>query len=507
MKKENTLALGIFILSCVAFMIWGYFYVPKSFFFLFIVAGVFGIFMAFNIGGNDVANSFGTSVGAKTITLKQALIIAAIFELSGAILAGGAVTKTIKSSIIEMPAGADPMLFVAIMLAALLSAGLWLFFASKKGLPVSTTHSIIGGIVGASIAMGISLYGGSESLNMVSWKVIGKIALSWVVSPLLGGFLAYLAYAYIYRNIIKPSKEISVQVKALKKEKKAFKKQYFEQLKDKDIDLQLKELELIARDDEEHSVSYLQKLRDFKDREKKLDLFKYIRRRVPIVAGLALAVIAAMFLFKGLKKVSSLDLIYKLWIIGIIGVLAFFLSYALIGLMKKNQVNKTTQRIFSWLQIFTASAFAFSHGANDIANAIGPFAGIIDVFKTGSISTKAPLPLPALAMFGVALVIGLWFLGKEVMQTVGQKLAKLKPTTGFSAELGASIVILLATFLGIPVSSTHVLIGAVLGIGLYAKNANWAMLKPIALAWVITLPVSAVASFLLFYAFKAYLGL
>lgn len=507
MNKENLLAGFIFIISCFAFVLWGFFYIPKEFFLLFLIAACFGVFMAFNIGGNDVANSFGTSVGAKTITVKQALIIAAIFELSGAVLAGGSVTKTIKSQIVVLPADANPMVFVAIMLSALLSAGMWLFFASKKGLPVSTTHSIIGGIVGAAIAMGLCLYSNDSPFDMVSWKVIGKIVISWVISPLLGALIAYIAYAYIFKNIILPSKLLSVKIKALKKEKNKFKKQFFEELKSRPKDEQIMQLQNIVLDDEEHSVEYLQKLKSFKAREKEIDLFCFLRRRIPFIAAISMAVIACMFLFKGLKNVDSLDIVYKFWIIGIIAFMAFFLSFALIRIMKKTQVNKSLQRIFSWLQIFTASAFAFSHGANDIANAMGPFAGILDVFKTGFVNKAAPLPLPVLAMFGVALVVGLWFLGKEVMRTVGSKLAKLKPANGFCAELGSSVVILLATQLGIPVSSTHVLIGAVLGIGVYGKNANWRMLKPIGLAWIITLPASAVMGFVLFYIFKLSLHL
>ncbi|EJF0788213.1 anion permease, partial [Campylobacter coli] len=166
---------------------------------------IFGIFMAFNIGGNDVANSFGTSVGAKTVTIKQALIIAAVFELSGAIFAGAEVTKTIRSGIVIFPNSLDPMLFVIIMLAALLSSGVWIFIATKKGLPVSTTHSIVGGIVGASIMMGLLKFDGIQTLSMVKWSEILRIAISWVASPLLGGIVAYIIYSYIDKKILKPS--------------------------------------------------------------------------------------------------------------------------------------------------------------------------------------------------------------------------------------------------------------------------------------------------------------
>jgi PiT family inorganic phosphate transporter len=175
--------------------------------------------------------------------------------------------------------------------------------------------------------------------------------------------------------------------------------------------------------------------------------------------------------------------------------------------MAKNDVNKATMRIFSWFQIFTASAFAFSHGANDIANAIGPFAAILDVLKTGAINAKAPVPMIAMVTFGISLVVGLWFLGREVIQTVGTRLAEILPVTGFAAELGASAVILLATKMGIPVSSTHILIGAVLGIGILNKDANWKLMKPIAMAWVITLPIAAISSAIIFIVLKVIMGL
>ncbi|MDU2360775.1 MAG: anion permease, partial [Campylobacter concisus] len=179
MLRDNFLALVIFAICSVGFFVWGYQYIPANNYFLFLIAGMFGLFMAFNIGGNDVANSFGTSVGAKTLTLKQALVIAAIFELSGAIFAGSEVTNTIRNEIVKFPSDLNPMKFVIIMISALLSSGLWLFYASKKGLPVSTTHSIVGGIVGAGLAMGFMIKD-PEPFNMVSWGEIGRIAVSWV---------------------------------------------------------------------------------------------------------------------------------------------------------------------------------------------------------------------------------------------------------------------------------------------------------------------------------------
>ncbi|EAI2183237.1 phosphate permease [Campylobacter jejuni] len=508
MQKDNLIAFVIFIISTIAFVIWGFGYISQHQLILFILASIFGIFMAFNIGGNDVANSFGTSVGAKTVTIKQALIIAAVFELSGAIFAGAEVTKTIRSGIVIFPNSLDPMLFVIIMLAALLSSGVWIFIATKKGLPVSTTHSIVGGIVGASIMMGLLKFDGIQTLSMVKWSEILRIAISWVASPLLGGIVAYIIYSYIDKKILKPSEKLNDDLKNIKKERKKFKEEYFLNLKTKSQEEQIKELSAIALDEEEQENNfYRNKMKEFKDQEKDIDIYSILKTHMPIIACIAAAIISAMFLFKGLNNVSTLDILQNFWIIGIIGTISYVVTFAIVKIVKKTELNKTTDRIFSWFQIFTASSFAFSHGANDIANAIGPFAAILDVLKNGTINTTSPVPFAALAMFGVALVVGLWFLGKEVITTVGSKLATIRPTTGFSAELGASIVILLATQFGIPVSSTHVLIGAILGIGVYNKNANWIMMKPIGLAWIITLPAAGIMAALVFLGFKLSLGI
>ncbi|MFY4690485.1 inorganic phosphate transporter [Campylobacter jejuni] len=508
MQKDNLIAFVIFIISTIAFVIWGFGYISQHQLILFILASVFGIFMAFNIGGNDVANSFGTSVGAKTVTIKQALIIAAVFELSGAIFAGAEVTKTIRSGIVVFPNSLDPMLFVIIMLAALLSSGVWIFIATKKGLPVSTTHSIVGGIVGASIMMGLLKFDGIQILSMVKWSEILKIAISWVISPLLGGIVAYIIYSYIDKKILKPSEKLNDDLKNIKKERKKFKEEYFLNLKTKSQEEQIKELSAIALDEEEQENNfYRNKMKEFKEQEKDIDIYSILKTHMPIIACIAAAIISAMFLFKGLNNVSTLDILQNFWIIGIIGTISYVVTFAIVKIVKKTELNKTTDRIFSWFQIFTASSFAFSHGANDIANAIGPFAAILDVLRNGTINANSPVPFAALAMFGIALVVGLWFLGKEVITTVGSKLATIRPTTGFSAELGASVVILLATQFGIPVSSTHILIGAILGIGVYNKNANWIMMKPIGLAWIITLPAAGIMAALVFLGFKLSLGI
>ena len=426
MERDNVLAFTVFAASIAIFFSWGYEFVPTHHFLIFCIASAFGIFMAFNIGGNDVANSFGTSVGAKTLTIKQALVIAAIFELSGAIFAGGEVTKTIREGIIVFPeSGMNPMLFVLIMMSALLSSGIWLFIASKFGLPISTTHSIVGGIVGAGLTMGFSIMDSDEALKMVSWGGIGNIAISWVVSPLMGGILSYFIYRYIKTKILNPTAEYKSQLKILKNERKAYKENYLRELKTRPESEQIKILSSIAIIDEDEiggeRSEYKTHIKSMKEQEKSIDTFRAIRRH--------------------------------------------------------------------------------------IANAVGPFAAILDVLKTSSINQSAQIPNIAMVTFGISLVVGLWFLGKEVIATIGSKLAEILPTTGFSAELAASAVILLATKMGIPVSSTHILIGAILGIGIFNRDANWKMVKPIVLAWVITLPIAGGSAALIYTLLKSALGL
>lgn len=290
--------------------------------------------MAFNIGGNDVANSFGTSVGAKTVTIKQALIIAAVFELSGAIFAGAEVTKTIRSGIVIFPNSLDPMLFVIIMLAALLSSGVWIFIATKKGLPVSTTHSIVGGIIGASIMMGLLKFDGIQTLSMVKWSEILRIAISWVASPLLGGIVAYIIYSYIDKKILKPSEKLNDDLKNIKKERKKFKEEYFLNLKTKSQEEQIKELSAIALDEEEQENNfYKNKMKEFKDQEKDIDIYSILKTHTPIITCIAAAIISAMFLFKGLNNISTLDTLQNFWIIGIIGTISYVVTFAIVKII------------------------------------------------------------------------------------------------------------------------------------------------------------------------------
>ena len=469
-----------------------------------VVATALGMFMAFNIGGNDVANSFGTSVGAGTLTMKQALLVAAIFEVSGAVIAGGEVTDTIRSGIVDLSiVQISPMDFVFIMMAALFAAAFWLLFATRMGYPVSTTHSIIGGIVGAALMLGFVTGQGGSALDMVQWNQIGQIAVSWVLSPLLGGMVAYLLYGTIKRNILSYNDEADQKLRQIRIERIAHRdkhKEAFERLSEIQ---QIAYTGALARDavaanrgdfdPDELESEYYRELHEIDAKTKSIEAFKALQTWVPLLAAFGAMIISAMLLFKGLKNMHlGLTTMNNYFIMGMVGAAVWMATFIFAKTLKGESLPRSTFLMFSWMQVFTASGFAFSHGSNDIANAIGPFAAILDVLRTGGVESKAAVPPAAMLAFGVALVAGLWFIGRRVIATVGKNLTEMHPASGFSAELSAAAVVMGASVLGLPVSSTHILIGAVLGVGMVNRATNWNLMKPIALAWVITLPAAAI---------------
>lgn len=506
-------AFAALLIGTVAYFIaWGWGYTNHNMPMVFVVATLFGVFMAFNIGGNDVANSFGTSVGAGTLSIPQALAIAAVFEVSGAVIAGGEVTKTIRHGIIDLGAmQLTPGQLINIMLSALLAAALWLLFASKKGLPVSTTHSIIGGIVGSALCLGWMVSGDSTALHLIQWHKMGEIALSWVLSPLLGGAMSFLLFSQIKKHVLDYNVSIEAQLKTLKQQKKAYKEQHREQFERLTESQKIEVASAMARDAQIYSESdfnedelesdYYRGLVALEKRKGEIDTYKALHHWVPLISAAGSIMIAAMLLFKGLTNLHlGLSALNNFLIIGMIGALVWMATFIYAKTLKRKDLSKSTFLMFSWMQVFTAAGFAFSHGANDISNAVGPFAAIMDVIRTNSIGTdaQAQIPTPVMITFGVALIVGLWFIGKEVIQTVGTNLAKMHPASGFTAELSAASIVMLATLMGLPVSSTHILVGSVLGIGLVNRNANWALMKPIALAWVVTLPSVAILSVVVF---------
>jgi len=496
------------------FIFWGIGYTESNHTLIFLIATAFMIFMAFNIGGNDVANSFGTSVGAGTLSLKQALVVAGIFEISGAMIAGGSVTDTIRKGIVDLDGmTVAPMDFIFIMMSALLSAALWLLIATRKGWPVSTTHAIVGGIVGSSIMLGALMQGAESAFALVQWSKIGLIASSWIISPLLGGIIAYLLYGSIKKYILNYNDEADVKLKEHKQRKKALKRDYEQLYASMTPEERMQEdLKVVEDGESEHEEDfdpndyesiYYKKIHAHKQHKEQINAFYALQKWVPIVAALGSMVITGMVIFKGLKH-AHLDFstLNKYLVMFMIAALVWMAVYIYAKTLKGKGLDRSTFLMFSWLQVFTASGFAFSHGSNDIANAIGPFAAILDVLRTGALSAQAAVPPLAMLAAGVAMIGGLWFIGRFVIQTVGHDLTKMHPASGFSAELSASAVILLATTFGIPVSSTHILIGAVLGVGIVNHNTNWGLMKPIALAWVITLPAAATISALTFIALR-----
>ena len=488
--------------ALVAFTLWSFDFIGQpQLRVLTLTTIVFGMFMAFNIGGNDVANSFGTSVGAGTLSMKQALLVAAVFEVSGAILAGGEVTDTVRSGIVDLATiEGNPRDFMFIMMAALLGAALWLLVATRMGWPVSTTHSIVGGIVGAALTIGFTT--GTGGWSMVQWGEIGQIALSWVLSPLLGGVVAWVLFRAIKRHILVFNERMDAELRALKTERAELRrsqKAAFERLDElrqiSYTNAMARDAEVFTRPDydpEELESDYFRSLHSIEERTKRVHAHRALETWVPLLAAFGAIVIGAMMLFKGLSHVRlDLSSTGHVLTLGMVGATVWMAVFILARTLKKQDLERATFLLFSWMQVFTASAFAFSHGSNDIANAIGPFAAIFDVLKHGVVNEKAAVPAAVMITAGVALIAGLWFIGRYVIKTVGSGLTEMHPASGFAAELSAAGVVMAASVLGLPVSSTHILIGAVLGVGIVNKAANWQLMKPIALAWVITIPAAA----------------
>nr|WP_221192014.1 inorganic phosphate transporter [Microbulbifer rhizosphaerae] len=412
-----------------------------------ILACVFGFFMAWGVGANDVANAMGTSVGSRALTIKQAILIAMIFEFAGAYLAGGEVTATIRKGIIASDVFNDqPELLVYGMLSALLAAGTWLMIASILGWPVSTTHSIVGAIVGFS-AVGISM-------EAVAWGKVGSIVASWVVSPLLAGTIAFLLFRSVQRLILNTE-----------------------------------------------------------------DPFNNAKRYIPFYMFAVGWMIAMVTLTKGLKHVLKdaqieLSFLQDAGIAALVGLLVMGIGVTMLKRIKRDPARErenrfaNVERVFAILMVFTACAMAFAHGSNDVANAVGPLAAIVNTVQTGAVGAKATMPSWILLLGGAGIVVGLATYGFKVMATIGRKITELTPSRGFAAELGAASTVVLASGTGLPVSTTHTLVGAVLGVGLARGIGalNLRMISTIAVSWVVTLPAGAGIAILFFFFFKGVFG-
>ncbi|HCK18100.1 MAG TPA: anion permease [Thalassospira sp.] len=389
----------VFLLACSAFVAFHMGGLPQSGFL--IAAAVIGGYMALNIGANDVANNVGPAVGSKALTMVGALLIAAICEAAGAIIAGGDVVGTIKKGIIDPTAMPDAQTFVWAMMAALLAAALWLNLATWLGAPVSTTHSIVGGVMGAGMA--------AVGIGAVNWPTMGTIAASWVISPVLGGliaagFLAFIKFRVLYQD----------------------------------------------------------------------DRVTAARKWVPVLVAVMVSVFSVYLMMKGVKKLWKADISLVI----AIGIAAFFLT--LIPMRKaviRASANMEGRRkeiasLFRVPLVVSAALLSFAHGSNDVANAIGPLAAIVSGIDSGQIVTSAPIPIWVMVIGALGISAGLILFGPKLIKTVGSKITKLDPIRAYTVALSAAITVIIASALGLPVSSTHIAVGAVFGVGFLRESLS-----------------------------------
>ncbi len=455
-----------------------------------IVALILGFYMAWNIGANDVANAMGTSVGSKALSLRRAVYLAAILEFSGAFFVGGSVSETIQKGIIDPQIfQSDPMVFVLGMMGSLLATGALLQVASYFGLPVSTTHAIVGAVIGFGLVIG--------GMDAIHWDELGWIASSWVLSPMLSGIISYLIFHLIQKKILYALDPFEATQRLAP---------YFVFLC--------------------FTVITLSVLFHGLD----LDLSMAKAFLISCSVGLTAALFSRLFLHRlaepvlqptdGFHPYQSVSLEKALHHLQRVHLSNRNESYSseisqilnrvqtLSDTVKKNtpSLHSTHQyhgveKIFISLQILSACLVAFAHGANDVANAIGPVAAVFSVLKTQMLVTQSAVPSWLLALGGGGIVIGLATWGWRVIETIGKKITELTPTRGFAAEFGAATTILLASKLGLPISTTHALIGAVLGVGMARglKALNLQTLKEIVISWIVTIPLCALFSIMAFY--------
>ena len=406
-----------------------------------VLAIVFGLYMTWGIGANDVANAMGTSVGSGSITVKQAIMIAAVMEFCGAYLAGGGVASTISKGIIDGKLFEPvPEHLVMGMLAALLAAGIWLMVASFQGWPVSTTHTIVGAVVGIGVA--------AVGMDAVQWGKLGEIVASWFVSPVLGGILGLLLMLSIQKLILNTEDPIA-----------------------------------------------------------------QARKWGPAYAFLVGWIVALVTLTKGLKHVGlHLSTMEGNILAVVVGILLAIVGRIMMGRVKidTKKDNKdfrfaSVEKLFIPMMIFTGAAMAFAHGSNDVANGIGPMAAVINLINSGGVvAAKSPVAPWMLLIGGIGIVVGLATYGYKVMQTIGTKITELTPTRGYAATLAGASVVVLASGLGLPVSTTHIAVGAVMGVGI-ARGIGAIDLKVIGgivLSWFVTVPAGAILAAIFYYVMK-----
>ena len=410
--------------------------------FLFSFAVIACIYMACNIGANDVANAMGTSVGSKSLTFKQAILIAAVAEFAGAFFVGGHVSDTIRKGMLDTSFFSDvPYQLVYGMISALLAAAIWLHIASYLGWPVSTTHSIIGGVLGFGVIAG--------GVDIVNWGKMGNVVLSWVVSPIMGGLFAYLVFQYINRTIFSKRRPLA------------------------------------------HAKGLL-----------------------PFIVAIVFFILSIAIFYKGLKNLhlhfTFPDVLFFALVAGLVG---FFISKILVRFIPDDDSKdfahqfNTTENLFKYLQIVTAFYIAFAHGSNDVANAVGPLAAVVSILQGGAVEMKVEMPTWILGLGGGFIVLGLMVWGYRVMATVGESITDITPSRGFCATFGAASVVLICSKMGLPISTTHTLVGSVIGVGLARglPTLNLGIIKMIFVSWITTIPFTAVISMLFFKLFLIFI--
>lgn len=429
-----------------------------------IAAAVFGAYMAINIGANDVANNMGPAVGANALTMGGAIVIAALCESAGALLAGGDVVSTISKGIIDPSGMAETRIFIWAMMAALISSALWVNLATWVGAPVSTTHSVVGGVMGAGIA--------AAGFAAVNWPTMGAIAASWVISPVLGGAIAAAFLALIKAKIIYQEDKIAAA-----------------------------------------------------------------RRWVPVLVGIMAGTFAAYLALKGLKRIVKIDLGTALFIGAVIGAVSYVVTAPLIRRQSEGMENrnKSLKVLFGLPLVISAALLSFAHGANDVANAVGPLAAIVHATQHGDFADKVAIPSWVMIIGAFGISFGLFLFGPKLIRMVGSQITKLNPMRAYCVALSAAITVIVASWLGLPVSSTHIAVGGVFGVGFFRewhmerrlRKSNQARppekrilpeerrrrklvrrshFMTIVAAWVITVPAAAVMSAAIFLLLNAMTG-
>jgi len=401
------------------------------------------IYMACNIGANDVANAMGTSVGSGSLTFKQAIYVAAVAEFAGAFFVGGHVSDTIRKGMLDPTIFEDaPLHLVYGMIAALVAAALWLNIASYLGWPVSTTHSIVGAVVGFGVMAG--------GLDAINWSKVWGVVMSWVISPVMGGLVAFLLFRFLTDQV-------------------------------------------------------------FRRRNPLL----YAKRILPYMIFLVCVILANAMFYKGLKNLH-LDFSYPeaMFYALIVGAVGFLISKPLTKIIpdvSKKEIHKqleATENIFKYLQITTAFYIAFAHGSNDVANAVGPLAAVVSILNSGTVAMKVAMPIWILALGGGFIVLGLLVWGRRVMETIGTKITEITPSRGFCATFAGATVVLICSKMGLPVSTTHTLVGSVIGVGLARglPTLNLGIIKEIVISWLATVPFTALLAAILFKLMRWILG-